>query len=121
MKPRPFWPVLVGFLAGSGVTIPVVSYMEGGSRLIDVALSPDGRYRVEQYSPKRWQVWVEPPADMPGFARLSRTNEGQSLGDSEVFEQSGNGTIDWFPGGVQVGSSASFEYREGRWHTEPSH
>lgn len=121
MKARGGW-LLGGVVIGAAITVPAVRYLDGGSRLIAANASPEGRYRVDMYTPSRGQRLFEPGRDSPAFVRLTRLADGAELGDSDVFEIAGEGTTPiWFPGGVQQGSSASFEFRKGRWETDPNH
>lgn len=92
----------------------------GGERLLYVAVSPDGRERVEVYTPTRLQRWVEQRKDLPGVLRLVHVSDAGPVGsDSEVIELSGAGSAIWSETTVQLGTTAVFDRKSGRWQTVP--
>lgn len=90
-------------------------WLDGGWNLQASSTSPDGRYRVDLYRGTNWQratyqVWFEDP----GFARLTRTSDGQSLATSKVIELA-DSPVTWIPAGVLVSTQAEFRYATRKW------
>lgn len=108
--------VLVGgILLGAALAVPLAVYETGGASLINTAPSPDGQERVEFYTPTRWQALTAPRYDMPAWVRLVRIRNSAPLGDSALFDLSGEGQAIWSSNIVQIGSSASYNRTTRRW------
>lgn len=111
--------VLAG-VAGAVVSLPLGVHLGGGGRLLYTTPSPDGSERVEFHAPPRWRAWLAPAADLAATVRLVRVGDAEPLSeDSPVIELSGAGPALWTAGSVQVGTTAVFDRRSGRWRTEP--
>ncbi len=94
-------------------------WFASGMLLISTKVSPDGRERVELYSPPHWQTLGWTRFDLPGVARVTRLADGASLGTSDVFELSGSGGDVYFDTDVvQVSTIAVYRRSTGKWEIE---
>ena len=107
--------VIAGIMLGAALCVPLGVYWGGGMRLIDVLRSPDGRERIEYYTPSRWQLLFARRGDMPAIARLVRLDDTAVVHDSGVFDLSGEGQAIWAGNVVQIGTSAVYDRRTARW------
>lgn len=111
------WPLLpvFTFILGVLIALSLGVYVAGGSHLIDTIPLPDGRERVEFYTPMRWQSASGRHGDMPAWARLVRVRDSAPLADSGVFDLSDQGQAIWSGNTVQIGTSAVFHRATGMW------
>lgn len=61
-------------------------YLSGGEQLEFVSLSPDKGYRMEHYSPRRYQILLHPTMNSPGFVRLYNNYTNRYFGESQVAD-----------------------------------
>jgi hypothetical protein len=93
--------------------ISLAIWLPGGARFEYVDFSPDRTYRVEFYSPKRYQRVLHPTMKMPGFVRLYRNTDNILLAESHVADFfSGDAQVFWLmetTGEVAVGRDIVFK------------
>lgn len=113
------WGVVIAFVLGVALALPLGMYLGGGERLISASASPDGRERLELYQPSRWHRLVRGYADHDyAVARISDAASGDRLSESSVFYLQGAGPAEWTPQGVQIGMAARFDRRNQHWTIE---
>ena len=106
---------IAGAIGMAAVVIVAAVYLSGGSVPIARDSSPDGRWQLELDGPNRWQRLTGRGANMPATARLVEARTGQAGSRSPLFELSGTGEVFWEEGGVQIGSSATFDGADDTW------
>jgi hypothetical protein len=62
--------MLVSLLLSAFVAAAGISWASGGASVIGVVTAPDDTYRVEFFDAPRWQDWLRPGMDEPGYAKL---------------------------------------------------
>lgn len=113
------WGIVIAFLLGVALALPLGFYLASGERLISATVSPDGRERLELYQPSHWQRTVLGYVDHDyAFARVSDAASGDRLSTSPVFYLQGAGPTQWTPQGVQIGMAARYDKRTQRWTVE---
>ena len=91
-------------------------YSAGGSRLLNVVVSPDGRERLEEYSPPRWRSLTVGNRELPAYLRLTDRASGMPIGhDSPIVDLEDAGAPIWETGSVSLGVLARFDRSTGRW------
>lgn len=99
----------------AALLVALAVYLSGGSTELLSETSPDGRERIEFVTPTRGQQLFVSGYDMPARARLRRVGSNAVLGTSGIFDLSGQGEVFWDKDRVQVGTSAVFDRKAGRW------
>ncbi len=61
-------------------------FLSGGEHLEYVTVSPDKGYRLEHYTPRRYQLLLHPTMESPGFVRLYNNHSNRYFGESEVVD-----------------------------------
>lgn len=107
--------LLLALAAALALGVALGAYAGGGEKLADIKPSPDGRERLEFYYPDRWRSFWNPHADYYVQARLVRVPSAEVLGTSAPFDMSGDGEVFWERDTVQIGTSAVFDRRTGKW------
>jgi hypothetical protein len=88
------------------------AYFAGGAKLQFVTVSPDRMYRLEYYTPRRYQRLVYFQMELPRFVRLYRNTDNAYFGESIVADLfGGTGEAFWLidkTGEVSVGGSIRY-------------
>ncbi|QYE34673.1 MULTISPECIES: hypothetical protein [Sphingosinicellaceae] len=114
---RSLWYAAV--LAGMAVGAYLGIWATGGSTLQGIVVSPDGRERLEYYSPARWQGPYFHSGIMPVVIRLTTTGDNAVVGESRVVDIGGGSAgVIWRRDFVQVGSVALYRRSTGRWEVD---
>lgn len=74
-------------------------------------VSPKGLYKVQVMIPSAWGFYYRNKMQDPGFARLYNNKTGKLMGESQIYEMSGNGQITWpdkYDKEVRVGIDIQF-------------
>lgn len=102
-------------LAGAGLALPLGVYLAKSGELMSVAVSPDGRERLELYHVARWQQLSGYADRDDAVARIADVATGDTLTTSPVLYTSGMGSVTWRRTGVDIGMAASWDRASGRW------
>lgn len=88
-------------------------YLYGGEKLEYVSVSPDMGYRLEYYTPRRYQLLINLNKETPTFVRLYNNHNNRYFGESQVVDfRAGDAAPIWNieqRGKVAVGMSIYYE------------
>ena len=88
-----------------------------GSEIFQTETNDDGTYRLDFFTPNRFDRLLHPGMEIPGFVRLYRVSDGNVIGTSPVVDFfGGNARVTWLlamTGQVAVGRDVTF------WHVHP--
>ena len=107
--------IVVFSLLSAVVVIAGISWASGGASAIGVVTAPDDTYRVEFFDAPRWQGWLHPGMDEPGYVKLYCNKDGRLIATSQVvdFFGGGNAGVLWLmpqTGEVAVGRDIVFTH-----------
>nr|WP_294503695.1 hypothetical protein [uncultured Rhodopila sp.] len=88
-----------------------------GGEIFQTTTNEDGTYRLDFFTPDRFNRLLHPDMETPGFVRLYRVSDGSIIGTSRVVDFfGGNARVTWLlamTGQVSVGRDVMF------WHVHP--